>query len=277
MWLSLTEPIDDDFRGALAKLGWTEGNNLRIELRWATSDADRTRTLTKELVDLRPDAMLGQTTPVTGALARETRTIPLVFVNVADPIASGFATSLRRPGGNVTGFALFESSMGGKWVKLLKEIAPRAVRVTLLFNPATAVPLKIYMPSIQAAASSFGIQASAAPVHAKDEIEGVIAAQARDPGGGLIVMPDSFTTANRELIIALAARYEQARNSCAANKRHKLPPPHPGGQDGSRSALDAALPRSGHGAAPRGAIVHRLAEVWIGQMGSGKELAHPKV
>jgi putative ABC transport system substrate-binding protein len=195
------------FRGALAKLGWTEGINLQIEIRWGASDADRIRRFAKELVDLRPEAILGQTTPVTGALAHETRTIPIVFVTVSDPIGSGFAMSLARPGGNVTGFALFESSMGGKWVELLKEIAPRTVRVALLFNPATAVPLKIYMPSIQAAASSLAIQASAAPVHAKDEIEGVIAAQARNPGGGLIVVPDSFTTANRELISALAARY----------------------------------------------------------------------
>jgi putative ABC transport system substrate-binding protein len=196
------------FRGALAKLGWTEGNNLRIELRWAASgDTDSIRTLARELVDLRPDAILSQTTPVTGALAGATRTIPIVFVTVSDPIASGFATSLARPGGNVTGFALFDSSTGGKWVQLLKEIAPRTARVAMLFNPATAVPLKIYMPSIQAAASSSAIQVSVAPVHAKDEIEGVIAAQARSPGGGLIVTPDSFTTANRELISALAARY----------------------------------------------------------------------
>jgi putative tryptophan/tyrosine transport system substrate-binding protein len=194
-------------RGALAKLGWTEGNNLRIEVRWTTGDTDRIRTLAKELVDLRPDVILGQTTPVTDALIRGTQTIPIVFVTVSDPIASGFATSLARPGGNVTGFALFESSMGGKWVELLKQIAPRTVHVALLFNPATVVPLKIYMPSIQAAASSLAIQVSTAPVHAKDEIEGVIAAQARNPGGGLIVTPDSFTTSNRELISALAARY----------------------------------------------------------------------
>jgi putative ABC transport system substrate-binding protein len=195
------------FRSALAKLGWTEGNNLRIELRWSAGDEDRTRMLAKEVVDLRPDTILGQTTPVAIALARETRTIPIVFVMVSDPIGSGLAASLARPGGNVTGFALFESSMGGKWVELLKEIAPRTVRVALLFNPATAVPLKIYMPSIQAAASSLAVEVSAAPVHAKDEIEGVIAAQARSPGGGLIVMPDVFTTENRELISALAARY----------------------------------------------------------------------
>jgi putative ABC transport system substrate-binding protein len=194
-------------RGALAKLGWTEGNNLRIEVRWTTGDTDRIRTLAKELVDLRPDVILGQTTPVTDALIRGTQTIPIVFVTVSDPIASGFATSLARPGGNVTGFALFESSMGGKWVELLKQIAPRTVHVALLFNPATVVPLKIYMPSIQAAASSLAIQVSSVPVHAKDEIEGVIAAQARNPGGGLIVTPDSFTTSNRELISALAARY----------------------------------------------------------------------
>ncbi len=195
------------FWAALAKLGWAEGKNLRIELRWSAGDADRIRALAKELVDLRPDAILGQTTPVTGALARETRSIPIVFVAVSDPIASGFAASLAHPGGNVTGFAENESAMGGKWVELLKEIAPRTVRMALLFNPGTPPPLKVYMPSIQAAASSFAIQAIAAPVHASDEIEGIIATQARDPGGGLIVMPNAFNVANRELIIALTARY----------------------------------------------------------------------
>jgi putative ABC transport system substrate-binding protein len=195
------------FWAALAKLGWMEGKNLRIELRWSAGDADRIRALAKELVDLRPDAILGQTTPVTGALARETRSIPIVFVAVSDPIASGFAASLAHPGGNVTGFAENESAMGGKWVELLKEIAPRTVRMALLFNPGTPPPLKVYMPSIQAAASSFAIQAIAAPVHASDEIEGIIATQARDPGGGLIVMPNAFNVVNRELIIALTARY----------------------------------------------------------------------
>jgi putative tryptophan/tyrosine transport system substrate-binding protein len=195
------------FRGALTKLGWTEGSNLRIELRWGAGDMDRIRTFAKELVDLRPDAIFGQTTTVIGALARGTRTIPIVFVNVADPIGSGFAASLAHPGGNITGFTANDSVMGGKWMELLKEIAPRTVRVALLFNPATAVPLQFHMPSIQAAASSFAVYASPAPVHASDEIEGVIAAQARNPGGGLIVMPDPFNVTNRELIIALAARY----------------------------------------------------------------------
>ena len=193
------------FRDALAKLGWAEGNNLRVELRWGAADPDRIRTLAKELVDLRPDVIFDQTTPVTDALARVTQTIPIVFVYVADPIGSGFAPSLARPGSNITGFTYLEPTTGGKWVGLLKEIAPRTAHVALLFNPATTPPLKFYMPSIQAAASSLAVEASTAPVHARDEIEGVIAAQARNPGGGLLVMPDVFNDANRELIIALAA------------------------------------------------------------------------
>jgi putative tryptophan/tyrosine transport system substrate-binding protein len=195
------------FRGALAKLGWTEGSNLRIEVRWARDDPDRMKTFAKELVDPRPDAILSVTTPVTGALIRETRTIPIVIATVADPISSGFVTNLGRPGGNVTGFALYEPSMGGKWLELLRRIAPGVARVALLFNPTTSVPIKFYMASIQAAASSFTVQASTAPVHAQDEIEGVIAALAGNPGAGLIVMPDLFNTINRDLIIAVAARF----------------------------------------------------------------------
>jgi putative tryptophan/tyrosine transport system substrate-binding protein len=197
------------FRAALAKLGWTEGSNLRIELRWSAANADTMRTLAKELVDLRPNAIFGVTTPAVGALAHETRTIPIVFAGVSDPIGGGFVANLAHPGGNMTGFTTgnADPALGGKWVELLKEIAPRTARVALLFNPATVVPVQFFMPSIQAAASSFAVQVSAAQVHGKDEIEGVVAAQARDPGGGLIVMPDVFNDVNRELIIALAARY----------------------------------------------------------------------
>jgi len=195
------------FRGELAGLGWTEGSNLRMELRWGAADQDKIKTLAKELVNLRPDAILSVTTPVTSALAHETRTLPIVFAIVADPIGSGFVPSLSRPGGNITGFATINSALGGKWVELLKEVAPRTVRMALLYNPATAPPLQVYMTSIQAAASSFAVEASAAPVHVKDEIEGVIAAQAHNPGGGLIVMPEAFNVTNRDLIIALAARY----------------------------------------------------------------------
>jgi putative tryptophan/tyrosine transport system substrate-binding protein len=196
------------FRAALGKLGWTEGRNLRIELRWSGADADKMRTLARELVDLGPDAIFGVTTPAIGALASATRTIPIVFAGVSDPLGAGYVESLARPRGNITGFMVNgDPALGGKWVEILKQIAPRTVRVALLFNPATAVPLQSFMPSIQAAASPFAVQVSASPVRGKDEIEGVVAAQARDPGGGLIVMPDVFNDVNREPIIALAARY----------------------------------------------------------------------
>jgi putative ABC transport system substrate-binding protein len=131
-----------------------------------------------------------------------------VFAGVSDLFGAGYVESLARPGGNITGFMTGnDPALGGKWVELLKQIAPRTVRVGLLFNPATAVTLQTFMPSIQAATSSFAVQVSATPVHGKDEIEGIIAAQALDPGGGLIVMPDVFNDVNRELIVAQAARY----------------------------------------------------------------------
>jgi len=195
------------FRDALAKLGWREGNNIRMELRWGAADPDRMKTFAKELVDRQPDAIFSQTTPAIGALARETRTIPIVFALVSDPIGSGFAASLAHPSGNITGFMGNDPAIGGKWMELLKEIAPRTTRVALLFNPPTAPQLQFYMPSIKATASSVAVEVSVAPVHAKEEIEGVIAAQARIPGGSLIVMPDASTDTNRDLIIALAARY----------------------------------------------------------------------
>jgi putative tryptophan/tyrosine transport system substrate-binding protein len=196
------------FRGALTKLGWTEGSNLRIELRWGAADQNKVNKFAKELVDLRPDAILGVTQAVTSVLARETRTIPIVFAVVSDPIGGGLVTSLAHPGGNITGFTYVDPAVAGKWVELLREMQPRTTRVALLFNPATAVPLQFFMPSIQTAESSFAVRATAAPVHAENEIEGVVAAQARDTGGGLVVMPDVFNVTNRDLIIALANRYQ---------------------------------------------------------------------
>jgi putative tryptophan/tyrosine transport system substrate-binding protein len=195
------------FGGALSKLGWKEDKNLRIELRWGLGDPDRIGAFAKELVELRPDAILGVTTPVVGALARETRTIPIVFALVSDPIGSGFAASLAQPDRNITGFSDFNAALGGKWMALLKEIAPRIVRVALLLNPATGPPLQSFMPSIQEAASSYGIQVSVASVYAPDELEGVIAEQARSQGGSLIVLPAAFNVANRDRITALVARY----------------------------------------------------------------------
>ena len=146
------------FRGALGKLGWAEGRNLRVELRCCAGDADMIKAFAKELIDMRPDAILGQTTAVIRALARETRTIPIVFAVVSDPIGSGFGASLAHPGGNITGFTTNEPAVGGKWIGLLKEIAPRTIRVALLFNPKAP---QFFNFSIQAAAS--------APVHVKGD------------------------------------------------------------------------------------------------------------
>src|SRR5260370_35270861 len=164
-------------RAALGKLGWAEGSNLRIELRWSADNVDRMRALAKELVELRPNAIFGVTTPVVGALARETKTIPIVFAGVSDPIRSGFAANLAQAGGNITGFMPNDpaGTLGGKWVQLLKQIAPRTVRIGLLFNPATAVPLEYSLPSIQTAAFSFAVQVNVAPLHANVEVEGLIA------------------------------------------------------------------------------------------------------
>jgi putative tryptophan/tyrosine transport system substrate-binding protein len=195
------------FGDELTKLGWTRDSKLRIELRWGAGSAERIRTLAKELVNLRPDAILGQDTAATRALAGETKTIPVVFAVVADPIGSGFATNLAHPGGNITGFSSTDSVLAGKWVELLKEIAPRTTHVAVLFNPATAPASQSYITSIRAAASSVAIQVSSAPVSSKDEFESIVAAQARNPGGSLIAMPDPFNTINRELIVAMAARY----------------------------------------------------------------------
>jgi putative ABC transport system substrate-binding protein len=202
-----TRSLVETFRDVLATYGWTDGKNVQIAVRWGNGDAERIGKFAKELVELRPDVIVGQTTPVVRALARETKAVPIVFVQVSDPIGSGFVASLAHPGGSITGFTTDNSTQGGKWVELLKEVAPQTLRIAILFNPDTAAPPKYFMPSIQMAAASFSVQVTAAPVHLKDEIESVIAAIGAKPGGGLIVTPDPFNAANRDLIIALAARY----------------------------------------------------------------------
>ena len=195
------------FREGLQKLGWAEGRNIRIDTRWATPDVEAMQRFAKELVALQPDLILSQSTPTTAALLQQTRTIPIIFANITDPIGSGFVASFPRPGGNVTGFILMEPTMAGKWLELLKEVAPRVNRVAFLFNPATAAYLEYYMNPFKAAASSFGVEAIAAPVHDRSELESVFATQAREPNGSLIVMPDSFLNAHRVEIKSLAARY----------------------------------------------------------------------
>ena len=152
--------------------------------------------------------ILTQNTPTTEAMLQQTRTIPIIFANVADPVGSGFVANFPRPGGNATGFTLYEPTMAGKWLELLKEIAPRVARVAFLFNPATAPYAEYYMTPFKAAAASFGVEAIAAPVRDPSaELESVVAALAREPNGGLIVMPDIFLTAYRVEITSLVARY----------------------------------------------------------------------
>jgi len=196
------------FREALQKLGWTEGRNIQIDTRWATpDDAESMRRLAKELVAPQPNVILSSTTPTTTALLQQTRTIPIVFAIVADPIGSGFVASFARPGGNVTGFIFTEPTMAGKWLELLKQIAPRIARVAMLFNPVSAPYADYWLNPFKAAATSFAVEAISAPVRDRSELETVIAAQAREPNGGLIAMPDSFLEVNRVEITSLAARY----------------------------------------------------------------------
>jgi ABC-type uncharacterized transport system substrate-binding protein len=195
------------FREGLQKLGWAEGHNIRIDYRWTGLDKELIQQFAKELVSLQPDLILTQSTPATAELLQQTRTIPIVFALVADPIGSGFVANFPRPGGNITGFVTMEPTMAAKWLELLKEIAPRTARVAMLFNPATAPYAEYWLNPFKDAAASFAVQAIVAPVHNTVELESVIAAQAQEPNGGLIVMPDTFTTGHRLEITSLAARY----------------------------------------------------------------------
>jgi putative ABC transport system substrate-binding protein len=196
------------FRDGLQKLGWSEGDNTQIDARWAApTDADLMQRFADELVALAPDVILASTTPTTTALLQQTRTIPIVFAIVSDPVGSGFVASFPRPGGSATGFNVSEPTLVGKLLGLLKEIAPRVSRVAMLFNPATATYAEYYLNPFKAVAASFAVEAIAAPVRDGSELDSVVAALAYEPNSGLIAMPDSFMNAHRVDIISLAARY----------------------------------------------------------------------
>jgi putative tryptophan/tyrosine transport system substrate-binding protein len=195
------------FREELRKLGWIEGRNSEIEIRWAAADIEVMKRFAKELVALQPDLILTSSTPATAAMLQQTRSVPVIFVIVADPVGSGFVASLPQPGGNATGFTPIVRSLGGKWVELLKEIAPRIARVTLLFNPPTATFIEGYLDPFKAAAASLGAEAIVAPVNDMPSLESLIATEAHEPGSGLVVIPDAFTIQHRAEITALAARY----------------------------------------------------------------------
>jgi putative ABC transport system substrate-binding protein len=196
------------FVQALGDIGWAEGRNIRIDRRWATpGDTESRQRFAQELVALQPDLTLAHGTPSTAALLPQARTIPILFAGVSDPIGSGFVASFPRPGGNVAGFITMEPTMSGKWLELLREIAPDITRVALLFNPVTAPFVEYWRGPFQASAASFGLQATLAPVRDAAELESVTAALAREPNGGLIAIPDTFLAAHRMEVTSLAARY----------------------------------------------------------------------
>jgi putative ABC transport system substrate-binding protein len=212
--LSLTAASDTRVQGWLAairqrlpELGWAEGS-VRIDYRWGDGNIDRLGAIAKELVESRPDVIFAGSTPSVTAIARETRTIPIVFANVSDPVGSGLVESLARPGGNLTGFTNYEYTVGGKWVEILKELDPSLRRIAIVFNPGTAPSQgSQYLRSIETAARSFAIEPISTPIHDIAELESVLRPFARQSNGGLIVMSDAFAVIHRKILISLASRY----------------------------------------------------------------------
>jgi putative ABC transport system substrate-binding protein len=196
------------FRERLAALGWVEGRNLNTDVRWSGGDVTRASVLARELVALQPELILCSTTPVTAALQRETRTIPIIFTVVSDPVGSGFVKTLSQPGGNVTGFINLEPSLVEKSLQLLKEIAPRVTRVAVMFNPDTAPYAHAYLRHLNVVAPKLGVTAYTATVRSESDIDEAISGIGREPGGGLVVMTDSYMVVHRRTIISLAARYK---------------------------------------------------------------------
>jgi putative tryptophan/tyrosine transport system substrate-binding protein len=195
------------FADGLVTLGWAQGSTAELDYRWGAGDIERTRKFAIELVALQPDVIVTNATPATDAVLRETKTIPVVFISVNDPIGSGFVKSFARPGGNATGFTTIESVTAGKWVEILKEAAPTIARVALLFNPDTAPFREYYRAPFVNAARSRSMDSVVSPVRTDDDIERAIASLAQQPKGGLVVMRDSSMLNHRETIHAAAARY----------------------------------------------------------------------
>jgi putative ABC transport system substrate-binding protein len=196
------------FRQALERNGWKEGSSAQIDYRFAPGGPDQAQVLAKELIALHPDVLVGNSTPATTALLHETGSIPIVFVGVSDPVGMRFVASIARPGGTITGFTNFAPSMIGKWLEMLKQIAPGITRAVVIFNPRTAPGGgSFFLQPFERLAPSFAIAPIAAPVENADEITSTVSEVAREPGGSLIVMPDAFMTVHRQLIILLSARY----------------------------------------------------------------------
>jgi putative tryptophan/tyrosine transport system substrate-binding protein len=203
----LTQAGVTAFVQALGRFGWVEGKNISIDYRYAAGDPRLFETYAAELVGLMPDAILASNTPALAALRQQTRTIPIVFAVVSYPVEQGFVQSLARPGGNITGFSAYDAPIMGKWLQLLKEIAPRVTHIAVMFNPDTAPYGALFYGSIEAVTSSFEATVTVAPVLDDAGIEEAIVAQASEPGGGLIILPDSFNVTHRDAIIAAATRH----------------------------------------------------------------------
>jgi putative tryptophan/tyrosine transport system substrate-binding protein len=195
------------FVQALREVGWTEGKNLRLDIRWNAGDAALARTYAAQLIGLMPDVILASSTTNLTVIQQATSTVPVVFVQVSDPVEQGFVASLTKPGGNLTGFSMYEFSIGGKWVNLLKEVAPGLARVGVMFNPDTSPQSKFFMRSVEVAAQSLGVQAIVVPVRATADIEPAFESFARAPSGGLILTTDPFTNLHQQLIADLANRH----------------------------------------------------------------------
>jgi putative ABC transport system substrate-binding protein len=230
MGLAETDPFTigyvSELHDALHQLGWTDSQNIQFTHRYAAGDPGRARAFAKELVEMQPDLIVGHTTPVAAALSQATRTVPVVFVSITDPVRDGFVASMARPGGNMTGFTNYEFTMGAKWLEILKEIAPKTARVSLLLNPDTGTYYAEYMRSVEAVALSSSVQATLVPVHNSAEIENTIITLAGEPGGGLIILPSAPITANIQLIIGLAAQ-------------HRIPAIYPFGSHAKQGGLVA--------------------------------------
>jgi ABC-type uncharacterized transport system substrate-binding protein len=194
------------FLQGLLALGWVPGRNVQIEYRWGGANSDRIRAYANELVGLKPDVILAQTSLVIPPLQRETRAVPIIFMQINDPVESGLVASMARPGGNITGFTSFELTVGGKWLEMLKEIAPHMTRVAVILNPVQSPQVAI-LHAIEAVAPSVGVPVTVAGVQDAAELEPAVNAFAREPNGGLIVLPNPVTIGNRKLIISLAARH----------------------------------------------------------------------
>jgi putative ABC transport system substrate-binding protein len=195
------------FVRALAQLGWVEGQNLRVDVRWNAGDASLARIYAAQLIGLQPDVILSASTTNLMILQQATNTVPIVFVQVSDPIAQGFVSNLTHPGGNLTGFSAFDFSIGGKWVDLLKQVAPELSRVAVIFNPDTSPQSRFFLRSIESAAQLLGVQVVAAPVHGFDDFAATVKNMAQEPNGGLIFPTGGFLTVHEKAIIETASRY----------------------------------------------------------------------